>query len=67
MVDPQSDESFRGEAQAQDEATLMPWIWGAIGLLVIAVFVAWMLFSGGHRIREPAGVAPATRSISQHY
>jgi|HubBroStandDraft_6_1064221.scaffolds.fasta_scaffold2835636_1 hypothetical protein len=67
MVDPHPDDSLRGEAQARDEATLMPWLWGAVGLLVIAVFVAWMLFGGGHRIREPAGAAPATRSISQRY
>jgi hypothetical protein len=67
MVDPFPDDSLRGEAQARDEATLMPWLWGAVGLLVIALFVGWMLLGGGHRMREPGGAAPATRSISQHY
>jgi hypothetical protein len=65
MVDPQSDNPLRGEAQAQDEQTIMPWLWGGVGLLVIAAFVVWMLLSQGHRIREPAGAAPITKSISQ--
>jgi len=67
MVDPDSDDSLSGEAEAQDEQTVMPWIWGGLGVLVIAVFIAWILFTGGHRTREPAGAAPTTRSISQHY
>jgi hypothetical protein len=67
MADPLPDDSLRGDAQARDEATLMPWLWGAVGLLVIALFVGWMLLGGGHRIREPGGAAPATKSISQHY
>ena len=62
MVDPQSDNPLRGEAQAQDEQTVMPWLWGAVGLLVIAAFVVMMLLSGGHRLREPPGAAPATKS-----
>jgi hypothetical protein len=67
MVDPESDDSLSGEAEAQDEQTVMPWIWGGLGLLVIAAFIAWILFTGGHRTREPAGAAPTTRSTSQHY
>ncbi len=63
MVDP-SDNPLKGEAQAQDEQTIMPWLWGAVGLLVIAAFVVWMLVSDGHRTREPAGAAPTTK-ISQ--
>ena len=58
---------MRGEAAAQDEQTIMPWVWGGFGLLVIAVFVACMIFSGGHRIREPAGAAPTIRHASQTY
>jgi hypothetical protein len=61
MVNPQSDNPLQGEAQAQDEQTIMPWLWGAVGLLVIAVFVTWMLLSGGHRTREPAAAAPTSR------
>jgi hypothetical protein len=65
MADPQSDNSQKTEAQAQDEQTVMPWLWGGAGLLLIAAFVVWMLFSQGHRIREPAGAAPAVKSIIQ--
>jgi hypothetical protein len=32
------------EAEAQSEATIMPWLWGAIGVGVIALFVAWAIF-----------------------
>jgi len=66
MVDPESADPLRGEAEAQDEATVMPWIWGGVGLLAIAAFVAWMIFSGGHRIREPAAAAPVVRPASQN-
>jgi hypothetical protein len=62
MVDPQSDDPLKGDAQAQDEQTIMPWLWGAVGLLVIAAFVAWMLLSDGHRLREPSAAAPTSRS-----
>ena len=62
MANPNFDDPLKGEAQAQDEATLMPWLWGGVGMLVIALFVVWMLFGGGHRIREPAAAAPATKS-----
>jgi hypothetical protein len=66
MVDPQSENPLQGEAQAQDEQTIMPWLWGGVGLLMIAAFVAWMLLGGGHRLREPAAAAPTTK-ISQNY
>jgi hypothetical protein len=65
MADPQVPNSQKSEAQAQDEQTVMPWLWGGAGLLLIAAFVAWMLLSHGHRIREPAGAAPAVKSIIQ--
>jgi hypothetical protein len=58
MADPETEEPLSGEAQAQDEQTLMPWIWGGIGLLVIAAFVAGTIFTGGHHTREPAAAAP---------
>jgi hypothetical protein len=67
MADPETEDPLRGEAQAQDEQTLMPWLWGGIGLLAVAAFVAWAIFSGGHRVREPAAAAPTTKSISQSY
>jgi hypothetical protein len=67
MTDPESEEPLSGEAEAQDEATVMPWLWGGVGLLVIAAFVAWLVFSGGHRIREPAAAAPHIRPIHHTY
>jgi hypothetical protein len=33
------------EAEAQSEETLMPWIWGAIGVLVIAAFVVVAIYT----------------------
>ena len=57
-----------GEAEAQSEETIMPWIWGAIGLLVIAVFVVWTIYGAPHtHIRQPAAAAPLTRPPSHHY
>jgi hypothetical protein len=61
MADPETDDPLNSEAQAQDEQTLMPWIWGGFGLLVIAVFVSAMVFSGGHHPREPAAAAPIVK------
>jgi hypothetical protein len=61
MADPETDDPLNSEAQAQDEQTLMPWIWGGFGLLVIGVFVSAMVFSGGHHPREPAAAAPIVR------
>jgi hypothetical protein len=48
------------EADAQDEETIMPWLWGGVGLLAIAAFVAAMMFAipHGHVIAHPAAAAP---------
>jgi hypothetical protein len=69
MVDSDRSEPIRSEADAQDEATIMPWLWGACGLVLIAVFVAWVLAVAprGHSIRQPAAAAPLTRPINQHF
>ncbi len=45
------------EAEAQSEQTIMPWIWGAIGLLVIAAFVAFA-FIESPRHPTPAPLMP---------
>jgi hypothetical protein len=68
MVDSDTSGEVVGEADAQSEETIMPWIWGGIGLVVIAVFVAWVLFAAPHEhhIREPAGAAPIMRSLDRH-
>jgi hypothetical protein len=56
------------EADAQSEETIMPWFLGGIGLLLIAIFVAWTIFGVPHsRIRQPAAAAPLTRPPAQHY
>ena len=67
MADPNVDEPLKGEAEAQDEQTVMPWLWGGVGLLLIALFVAGILLSDGHHMREPAGAAPAMKPISHRY
>jgi len=68
MVDPDTSGEAFGEADAQSEETIMPWIWGGVGLLVIAAFVAWVMVAAprAHRIREPAGAAPIMRPLDQH-
>jgi hypothetical protein len=68
MVDPDTSGDIAGEAQAQDEETIMPWLWGGCGLVLIAAFVAWVVLAAphDHRIREPAGAAPIMHSVSQH-
>ena len=64
--DPQRPEF--SEAEAQSEETIMPWLWGGAGLLLIAVFVAWTIFGAPHsHIRQPAAAAPLTRPPAQHY
>ena len=62
------DRAAVSEADAQSEETIMPWIWGVIGLVVIAVFVAWIVFGAPRsHMRQPAAAAPLTKPISQHY
>ena len=49
------DRAAVSEADAQSEETIMPWIWGLIGLVVIAVFVAWIIFGAPAQPHPPAG------------
>jgi len=58
----------QSEAEAQSEETIMPWLWGAVGLIVIAIFVAWAFFGAPHtHIRQPAAAAPLIKPPAQHY
>jgi hypothetical protein len=68
MVDSETSGRAVGEADAQSEETIMPWIWGAVGLVLIAAFVSWVMFAAPHEhhIREPAGVAPVFHPAAQH-
>ncbi len=43
-IGPEDREPDGAEAEAQREATVMPWVWGAIGLLVVAAFAGWAVF-----------------------
>jgi hypothetical protein len=61
MRDPLEDLRPGEEAEAQNEETVMPWVWGAVGLLVVALFVAWAVFAPPHA--TPPAV-PATTSSS---
>jgi hypothetical protein len=61
------DQSERSEAEAQREETVMPWIWGAIGLLAILGFVVWFaLWPSLGQIREPPAAAPIYKPPAQH-
>ena len=51
------------EAEAQNEATVMPWIFGAAGLLLIALFAAWLVFGQPGHIRQPPAAAPANPTV----
>jgi hypothetical protein len=65
MDDP--DRPAPSEAEEQSEATIMPWIWGGIGLLLIAAFVAWAFLGAPHtNIRQPPAAAPLTQPPAQH-
>ena len=62
------DRATQSEAEAQSDETVMPWIWGGVGLVLIAVFVAWTFLGAPHtHIRQPAAAAPLTRPPAQHY
>jgi hypothetical protein len=66
MDDP--DRPTQNEAEAQSDDTIMPWIWGVIGLVLIAVFVIWAFVGAPHtNTRQPAAAAPLTKPPSQTY
>ena len=65
-VDPDGEPQGE-EAEAQREETVMPWIWAAIGVLVIAAFVAWAIF--GKALAPPPAAPqqpPAAQPTAPH-
>ncbi|HEY3799573.1 MAG TPA: hypothetical protein VGL58_14565 [Caulobacteraceae bacterium] len=58
----------QSEAEAESEETILPWIWFAIGLAVIAAFVATMMFviPHGHTPPNPPAAAPLIKPPGQH-
>jgi hypothetical protein len=53
------------EAEARAEETVMPWVWGVIGLLVVAAFIAWfVLWPALHPTRNPPAAAPTLKPAS---
>ena len=67
MTDLGDDETPRAPDE-QDEATIMPWIWGAIGLVVIAAFVAFTFFAAPQApLRHPPAAAPLNKPPGQGY
>ena len=62
MDEPEPGRPADDEAEAQREETVMPWIWGGIAILVIAVFVAWLAYAPAQKIlRHPPAAAPLVR------
>lgn len=68
MDEPKGTESpaAESEAEAQSEATLMPWIFGALGLVLVALFVAWLTFGQRAHIRQPVAATPAHPEARPH-
>jgi len=62
------DEERVSESEAQSEETIMPWIWGVIGLVVIAIFVAWTIYGASQApVRQPAAAAPLIKQPDRGY
>jgi hypothetical protein len=68
MADLEDPEGLESEAEAQSEATLMPWLWLAVGLVVIAIFVAWTIYAEPQApLRHPPAAAPLIKPPGQGY
>jgi hypothetical protein len=72
MIDPDERPAPSGaphpdEAEAQREETVMPWVLGGAGLLLVAAFVAgiFLLSSHGHVPPNPPAAAPLVRPPGQ--
>ena len=62
MDDLEADSPTGDEAEAQREETVMPWIWGGIGILVIAAFSAWVILTRPESLtRQPPAAAPLVK------
>jgi hypothetical protein len=63
------DDVDHAEAEAQREQTVMPWVWGALGLILIAGFVVWVLAAAphGHVTPNPPAAAPLLKPPGQGY
>jgi hypothetical protein len=68
MADPEESDPLNSEAESQSEETIMPWLWGGVGVLVVAAFIAWMIF-GAHlgQPRNPPAATPLAKPAAQHY
>jgi len=66
MDDLQTGGADRSEAEAQRLETVMPWIWGGIGILLIAAFSAWVILTPAQALmRQPPAAAPLLKPPSQ--
>ena len=59
MANADDGEASGDEAEAQREETIRPWIWGALGLIGIAVFMIWIMLWPAPRPHAPAPQMPA--------
>jgi hypothetical protein len=68
MADQEEADQLNSEAEAQDEQTVMPLIWGGLGAVVVAAFIAWMIFWGPlHQSQHPPAATPLAKPAAQHY
>jgi hypothetical protein len=65
MADP---DPLNSEAEAQREETVMPWVWGVFGLVIIAAFVTWAIYGAPQStLRQPQAATPASRPLDHGY
>jgi hypothetical protein len=58
-----SETETETETEARAEETVMPWVWGGIGLFAVAAFIAWfVLWPALHPTRNPPAAAPTLKA-----
>ncbi|MFI4935311.1 MAG: hypothetical protein ACHP7N_11875 [Caulobacterales bacterium] len=65
QIEPDDREPDGKEAEAQREETVMPFIWGGVAILIIAVFVALAIFAPSQPGKAPRpSLAPVIKPMS---
>ena len=66
QADPDDQPPDGVEAEAQRESTIMPWLWGGVGFIVIAIFIAWAIFAKPFGGPPPAPVQSPIEGLGKH-